>query len=165
MKQITAILLVILLLTSCGSKKEVIREAIKQSATLDKKQELLNEDTFVVDIYSDDKTYGYTEKNPIKVGGCKTDEGPLNERRFLNALAGPNKESIEYQRLGSCCRFETPNGLFGNGFLDRYAITYKGLKEPIILYINMYDSDTLKVPVGFKLKYNYNSNSTLIAIR
>ncbi|WP_255345422.1 hypothetical protein [Pontibacter sp. BAB1700] len=42
--------------------------------------------------------------------------------------------------------------MMGGGLLDKYSITYEGLAEPIILYINMYDSDKLKVPVGFTLK-------------
>ena len=79
--------------------------------------------------------------------------GPKDERRFLNALAGPNGEQISYHRLGSCCGFFTKNGLFGDsGMLDKYEVTYEGLDKPIILYINMYDSDVLQVPVGFTLR-------------
>ena len=49
--------------------------------------------------------------------------------------------------------FTTKNGSFGgSGMLDMYSINYPGLDKDITLYINMYDSDTLKVPVGFKLK-------------
>jgi hypothetical protein len=83
------------------------------------------------------------------VGGGS--DGPKNERRFLNALCGPNGEKIEYYRIGSCCPFESENSAFG-GMLDKYNITYKGLKKDIIIYINMYDSDILKVPVGLELK-------------
>lgn len=138
-----------LLFTSCGSKKN------SAAKDLNVKQELLDNQTFKIYLYSDDKTYGYTEKNPIMVGGAKTQEGPLNERRFLNALVGPNGEKTSYYRIGSCCPFRTPNGLLDNGgFLDKYSITYEGSDKEIILYINMYDSDKLKVPVGFKLKPN-----------
>ena len=115
------------------------------------KQELVNDQMFLIKKYATDKTYGYTEKNPIMVG--KAGGGPKDERRFLNALAGPNGEQISYQRLGSCCPFFTKNGLFGDsGMLDKYEVTYQGLKTPIILYINMYDSDVLQVPVGFTLR-------------
>ncbi|WP_299985912.1 hypothetical protein [uncultured Pontibacter sp.] len=115
-------------------------------------QKLLNETTFVIAEVSEDKTYGYDSKNPIMVGGADKSEGPLNERRFLNALAGPDGEVISYHRLGSCCSFQSKNGMMGGGLLDKYSITYEGLAEPIILYINMYDSAKLKVPVGFTLK-------------
>jgi hypothetical protein len=83
------------------------------------------------------------------VGGIS--EGPKNERRFLNALAGPNGEKISYNRLGSCCPFNTKNSPFG-GMLDKYEITYPGLEKSLIIYINMYDSKELVVPVGLKLK-------------
>ena len=116
------------------------------------KQELLNDQMFIIKKYATDKKYGYTEKYPIMVGGII--EGPINQRRFLNALTGPKGEQISYRRLASCCPFYTKNALFDNsGRLDKYQITYEGLEAPIILYINMYDSDELKVPVGFRLKY------------
>jgi len=112
-------------------------------------QELLDEHTFLIREYATDKSYGYVEQNPIMVGGGS----PRNQRRFLNALTGPGGEQISYQRRGSCCFFRTQNGIFGDtGLLDVYVITYAGLGAPIILYINMYDSDVLKVPVGFRLK-------------
>ena len=115
------------------------------------KQELVNDQMFLIEKYATDKTYGYTQKNPIMVG--KESGGPKDERRFLNALAGPNGEQISYQRLGSCCGFITKNGLYSDsGLLDKYEVTYKGLNKPIILYINMYDSDVLQVPVGFTLR-------------
>ncbi|MCD4834704.1 MAG: hypothetical protein K8R31_12965 [Bacteroidales bacterium] len=148
MKHSFLILLTIFFLVSCNSTKKV---GSIDYGSPNKKQELLNDLTFKVDAYSNDKTYGYTEKNPIMVGG--NSEGPKNERRFLNALSGPNGENLEYYRIGSCCMFTTKNGSFGgSGMLDMYSINYPGLDKDITLYINMYDSDTLKVPVGFKLK-------------
>ncbi len=114
------------------------------------KQELIDDLTFKIDHYSTDKTYGYTKNNPVMVGG--ESEGPKNERRFLNALAGPNGEEISYYRVGSCCSFKTKNSSFGGGALDIYSISYEGLNESLTLYINMYDSDTLRVPVGLKLR-------------
>jgi len=97
-----------------------------------------------------DATYGYTEKNPIKVGG--NSNGPANERKYLNSLSGPNGETISYMRTGSCCAFETKNSPFGSGMLDAYAVTYEGKKDTVMLYLNMYDKAALKAPVGFKFK-------------
>lgn len=66
----------------------------------------------------------------------------------LNALAGPNGEKVAYERLGSCCPFKTKNAVFGDsGMLDKYEITIEGSSKKIILYLNMYDSETLQVPV------------------
>ncbi|OJX49430.1 MAG: hypothetical protein BGO88_14385 [Flavobacterium sp. 38-13] len=97
-----------------------------------------------------DASYGYTEKNPIKVGGFSN--GPANERSYLNSLSGPNGETINYERTGSCCAFETKNSPFSGGMLDVYAVTYEGKKDTVVLYLNMYDKASLKAPVGFKFK-------------
>lgn len=45
---------------------------------------------------SADKTYGYTQGNPVRVGG-----GPSRERAFLDNLRGPNGEKVTYTRLSS----------------------------------------------------------------
>lgn len=97
-----------------------------------------------------DSTYGYSEKNPIKVGGERN--GPANERKFLNSLSGPNGEIVKYNRTGSCCHFETRNSSFGMGMLDIFRVTYEGKKDTVTLYLNMYDEAELKAPVGFKFK-------------
>lgn len=99
---------------------------------------------------STDKTYGYTEKNPIKVGGVGN--GPINERNYLNSLTGPNGEKVTYERRGSCCAFTTKKSPFGGGLLDIYAVTYEGKNDTISLYLNMYDKANLKAPIGFKMK-------------
>lgn len=99
---------------------------------------------------TEDATYGYTEKNPIKVGGF--DEGPKNERDYLNSLTGPNGEPISFKRQGSCCDFKTSNSPFGMGLLDIYRVTYSGKNDTITLYLNMYDKGKLKAPKGFLMK-------------
>lgn len=121
------------------------------SLTNGPKTKLKDDNTFLLKEISTDKSYGYTEENPIRVGGALND-GPLNERRFLNALAGPDGQNITYIRTGSCCPFKSPNGIQGTGMLDRYEITLQGLSKKRILFINMYDRAILKVPVGFTVK-------------
>lgn len=135
-----------LLMSSCATSKKGVRKG-----EVNVRHELLDARTFKITKFARDKTYGYTEDNPIKVGGRM--EGPLNEQRFLNALAGPNGEKVSYKRQGSCCPFKTPNAIFGDsGMLDMYEISIKGMSKKIILYLNMYDSETLQVPVGFTLR-------------
>ena len=131
---------IVLLISSCTVTQQVAN-----------RNALLDNQTFKLTEISTDATYGVTEKKPIKVGGVKDSEGPTNERRFLNALAGPNGEDVSYERKGSCCNFKTKNGFQGVGLLDEYEVTYKGLKEPILIYINMYDHGELKAPVGFTI--------------
>ena len=145
------LILSFILLTACSSSKQTTKKGWGTYGSPNVEQTLLDNNTFKVDVYSD-ATYGYTQENPVMVdkGGGR---GPLNERRFLNALMGPDGEPITYHRIGSCCGFKTKNGLMeDSGLLDKYSIMHKGLEEPVIIYINMYDSDTLKIPVGFKKK-------------
>lgn len=150
MKTGILIIFVSVLLAACGSSKKT--GGMLNYGSPKVKQTLLDNNTFKIDEVSDDPTYGYTPENPIMVGSAGGN-GPMNERRFLNALMGPGGEAITYSRQGSCCEFRTKNGLLGNsGFLDMYVVAHKGLEEEVILYINMYDSDTLKIPVGFKKK-------------
>lgn len=147
MNQWVIFIMAVTILSSCSASKRMAGGAY---GSPDLKQELADDNTFKITQYSQDKTYGYTEKNPVMVGG--NTEGPKNERRFLNALSGPNGEKTEYSRIGSCCPFKTKNSEWG-GMLDKYSVTYAGLEKSLTIYINMYDSDTLKVPVGLKLKY------------
>jgi tetratricopeptide (TPR) repeat protein len=106
--------------------------------------------------------YGLTEKTAIKTGG-----GPKGEHDYLNMLCGPNGEKIKFKRLGSCCGFETPNSPFGRGntgFLDKYEVTYDGLKEPVIVYLNMYDPPTgeFYAPPGLKMR-NKKENDHILS--
>ena len=122
---------------------------------------LLDGQTFDVTAYSSDSTYGFTEENPIMVGGVQS--GPLNERRFLNALSGPKGEKVFYEREGSCCHFKSERGYGGVGLLDVYLVQYITRMEETIqrkIYINMYDTDSLKIPVGFTKK-EYNNDNPL----
>ncbi len=122
------------------------------------KQKLVNDQMFLIKEYATDETYGYTESNPIMVGGAKEKEGVQNEIRYLKALTGPLGLPVVYKRLGSCCTFYSENGNdpgdgIRRGLLDIYEVMHDGLETPVKLYINMYDSDVLKVPVGgFTLK-------------
>lgn len=154
------------LFSSCSSSKKpaagtrnttaIPKTADGPSETFSKSQaSLLDNNTFKLEAISEDETYGYTQANPVCVGGVKNSEGPLNERRFLNALLGPNGEEIEYTRRGSCCPFTTPNGMIGNsGMLDIYVVKYKsnGQEKIVNLFINMYDFGKLMAPKGFTIK-------------
>lgn len=95
-----------------------------------------------------DKEYGYEPDSEysIKVGEIK------NQRAYLNSLLGPNGEPIEYVRVGNCCQFDCKTAMLGKGLLDRYQITYKGLKKPIILYLNGYQYEKPLCPIGFTMK-------------
>lgn len=131
---------VLAVLCSCSTTKKV--------ATTD----LKDDQTFVLAEVATDSTYGFSEKNPIEVGGANKQEGPVNERRFLNALAGPDGEHISYYRAGSCCPVKSKNGIMGMAMLDHYRVTWQGAEDTVSIYINMYDYGDLKAPAGFTIK-------------
>ena len=87
---------------------------------------------------STDNTYGYTQENPIKVGGDAFG-GPARERAYLDNLLGPNGEKITYERAGSVS--------FGDTILDAFEITVAGKK--ITLYIDEYAFTEPQAPVSF----------------
>lgn len=141
-------------LTGCASQKGSTTTKKELGNTLPPSQiQSIDDNTYILTSQATDKSYGYDKSNPIKVGGAKESSGPKNERRFLNGLLGPNGEEIRYNRAGSCCQFNTPNGLFANsGMLDIYKVSWKGSPDTLNIYINMYDKEELKVPVGLTAK-------------
>ena len=101
---------------------------------------------------SADPAYAVTPEKPVKVGGGFND-GARHQEAYLNALRGPDGQPVTWKRQGTCCPFKTPNGIVGErGLLDRIEVTYKGLKDPVILYLNLYDRETPLAPLGFMLK-------------
>jgi len=155
MRKLIKLVILIALLPGCASQKSSTNAGEPNTSrghTRTIPVESIDANTYLLVVQSIDKSYGYTERNAIKVGS-EGGSGPLNERRFLNALLGPNGEAITYTRTGSCCAFKTPNGMIDNmGMLDRYSITVAGNSSPIILYLNMYDKGDLQIPVGFTAK-------------
>lgn len=95
---------------------------------------------------STDKAYGTKPKTNIKVGSIS------NEYAFIAQLTGPNGEEITARRLGSGWPVKSKSSPFGKAMLDKWEITYDGLKEPIFLYLNGYDYQKPKCPVGLNFK-------------
>lgn len=94
---------------------------------------------------STDNNYGYIgkEDDAIKVGKVE------NEYNYLSLLKGPQGEEIIATRIGSCCSFKSSKALFGEGLLDKWEVTYKGLKKPVVIYFNPYDDGEVLCPIGF----------------
>ena len=102
---------------------------------------------------ADDETYGYSEKNPIRIG-CGFDGGPANEEDYIKLLLDAKGWPIYFQRLGSCCTYDSPNGFDGKGVLDKYRIVYQPQKDKLkdketIIYFTLYDYDEPKIIKGF----------------
>ncbi|WP_284653322.1 2-dehydro-3-deoxyphosphooctonate aldolase [Flavobacterium terrisoli] len=143
----TYLSLFLVLFLSCDNKQKQLEKAVLE------KEEKIELDYFHLTNQSSDKSYGFTEANPIKVGGSSESMGPKNERRFLSALKGPHGEKVRFYRDGSCCLFETPNVEKGmKGMLDIYKVYWDDIADTLQIYINMYDRDSLLIPVGLTSK-------------
>jgi hypothetical protein len=120
--------------------------------TRTEKVQFYDDNTYLLEKYAADSTYGYTSKNPVCVGGIKDESAIAPSRNYLNALLGPNGEKIKYFRYGSCCGFKTPNGMINDmGLLDHYGVYWKG-SDTLSIYINIYDEGNLFIPLGLKSK-------------
>lgn len=136
------ILAISFLIVRCGAAKQ---PQIVSSSTNPVGASSDYEPYFDVKETAPDASYGLSGENPVMVGG----RSPMNQRRYLASLAGPNGEELEFHRRGSCCAYESENGLMGSALVDVYEVLYEGLDEPILIYISFYDEETLFVPKGF----------------
>ncbi|HWQ46916.1 MAG TPA: hypothetical protein VN376_08620 [Longilinea sp.] len=105
-------------------------------------QEYLGSINFLYDtecVVSTDPTYGYSQDNPIRVGGDAFD-GPFREDAYLTALRGHNGQVI------SSSRYSLP---YGDTILDVFTITFPGAPGQLIIYIDEYSYAEPQAPVGF----------------
>ena len=97
------------------------------------------------------EAFGLLESDPVPVGGS-FDRGLDNMRSYLLRLIGPNGEETSFTRLGTCGHFDSDSSPFGRGLLEKYSVTYEGLEEPIVVYIDWCERDELGSVPGLQLK-------------
>ncbi len=141
MRLLISTFIIMMLLSSCGTKKPTILGSSTNPTTTS----LDHMPFFDITEYSKDEDYGITGENPVKVGEMSVSY----QRRYLASLAGPNGEVLQFHRRGSCCPYNSKNGLMGSALVDVYEVTYEGLKKPILIYISFYDYEKLYIPKGF----------------
>lgn len=125
---------------------------------------MLNDSTLQLSGISGDVAFGTTEQKPVMLGLQDINEAAKGVEKYLNALAGPNGESISYKRLKPCCPFKTKNLVLKYpihefhgkyGMLEKYSVSYTthDQTQSVILYINLYDeAKELLAPHGFSYK-------------
>ena len=96
-----------------------------------------------------DKTYGYSQHNPIKVGGWAQGRGADHRDWFFKVLRGPQGQPVSYVSNGTCCSFSTNDSAEPLGYLEVVLVTYKGIGSPVLLYVDTVNFDAPKAPVGF----------------
>ena len=147
MKYFLSIALLAILLTSCGAKQPTILS----SSTNPTERATSREPFLDIIEMAPNKKYALSGEYPVMVG----EKSVANQRRYIASLAGPNGEELTFHRRGSCCPYESENGMMGSALVDVYEVMYEGLKEPILLYISFYDEGPLYIPYGFtKRKLN-----------
>ena len=138
----------IFLFLSCVSTKSTLKNVDETAASL-----VLNkENAFVITQFAKDEKYGYDKDYPINVFHQTTTNDSINQKRFFNALTGPNGENIFFKKVGVCCPFPSKKSVSGAALLDIYEVKWLGQKTPVILYLNIYEKSALMVPKGFGLK-------------
>jgi hypothetical protein len=102
------------------------------------------------------RSYGWSAREPIRLGGYDAvppgEGGDTRQIRFLNSLWGPEGETIFFERIGTCCPFELFGGILDKGVLDVYSLTWDGLDEPRLLYLDRYREGPLRIPLGLTTK-------------
>ena len=141
----------LVIFSRCGaSKVSSAKKGIGDTRT--EKVQFYDDNTYLLVNHASDSTYGYTSRNPVCVGGVNEESLIAPSRYYLRALLGPNGEKTKFFRYGSCCAFQTPNGLLNNqGLLDHYGMYWEG-SDTISIYINVYDKGNLFIPLGLKSK-------------
>ena len=150
MKKIIPFIAILIIITSCTSTKSTIKNIDDNAPDL----QLVDNKTFYISEFSSDRKYGYDKDYPVNIFFENTRNVTINQKRFLNALAGPKGEKITYAKLESCCPFPTKRSEMGVGLLDAYELKWEGQKSPVILYLNIYEKGDLMVPFGLRLKIN-----------
>ncbi|HEX8690949.1 MAG TPA: hypothetical protein VF746_00805 [Longimicrobium sp.] len=127
-----------------GDDKALSRVLVAEvtiSAAIDTALQALAPGAGKPDPREDSDAYGYGRRNPVRVGGAGED-GVRREHQYLENLRGPGGERVRWRRLGSCCEFTAPV----HGMLDAYQVTYDGLAQPVVLYLDMYTPITSVPP-------------------
>lgn len=143
------LLFLLLLLQSCISTKSTIKNIDNEAPV----PILKSKNQFELTKYSTNQKYGFDPDYPINVYFQNTKNDTLNCVRFLNALAGPKQEKIQFKRTESCCPFPSKQSKIGAGFLEVYEVFIQN-EKPKKLYFNIYEKGILEIPKGFTIKEN-----------
>ena len=133
---------------SCISTKSTLKNVDDSAPYL-----IVNDqNAFVIKERATDEKYGYDKDYPINLFHLNTANDSINQKRFFNALTGPNGERIFYEKVGICCPFPSKKSASGAALLDIYEVKWQGQKTPVTLYLNIYEKGFIQAPKGFGLK-------------
>ena len=90
---------------------------------------------------ADDDTYATSAANAIRIGPGA--DIPAREEQFLRALRGPDGKGLRFRRTGSMLAPDQKT------IVDLFEVSYAGMAQPIKLYFDRTQTDTLKAPKGW----------------
>jgi hypothetical protein len=111
---------------------------------------------------SNDKSYGYSATNPIKIKNCSLPQSINASLYYLSKLRTEQGEKLQliqrysvgnpnYKNRGIPIRGGGTIG--GSGpLLDLYIFQPKSGKDTVKIYVNTYEKDEVKVPLGLKFE-------------
>ncbi|MFT5860879.1 MAG: hypothetical protein ACI865_002995 [Flavobacteriaceae bacterium] len=97
-------------------------------------------------------SYGFKEKDPIKVGGGDMPTATLD---YIKKLKGPNGGAMYYEKLGKGKSYENPDPALTRkekGILYMYELREDGEKKTYIVYFDQYRFEEPTPLKGFTWK-------------
>ena len=95
---------------------------------------------------SEDAAFAAAKEHAVQVGGGAA-YAAAREQRYLDALRGPAGEPLQYKRRGSLPLHADDGETI---ILDAYEVTYPGIPQTAVLYLDAYHfDDHLVAPRGF----------------
>lgn len=97
-------------------------------------------------------SYGFKEKDPIKVGGG---DMPIETLAYIKKLKGPNGGSMYYEKLGKGKSYDNPDRSLtkkDKGILYMYELREDGEKKTYIVYFDQYRLEEPTPLKGFSFK-------------
>ncbi len=138
---------------SCEPARNALLDALPAQLRPEWEGKLENVRRSMIDRYRPqpyEEGYGLNPEEPVQIGGL--DEGPARTYRYFSRLRTSDGRTVSVRRLGSCCRFPTPNARIGDhGVLDKYELTVAGTDLKKIVYVNIYDQGSIEAVSGFVL--------------
>lgn len=147
-KYILAYCLLLIVGTACTSTRNTIKN-IDDTALM---PALSKEKAFIITEISSDRNFGYDQDYPVNLGFLPFQSAEINVKRYFGGITGPKGEKLSYEKVDTCCPFPSKKNEMGAGLLDIYNVTWEGLKEPVRIYINLYEKGKVLAPKGFGLK-------------
>lgn len=138
---------------ACAPAREALLQALPEEMRPEWEAKLEMMRTSVIDRFQPQPSasgYGLNPDNPVKIGGIE--KGPQRTYAYFARLRTSEGQPVSARRIGSCCRFKTPNAQIGDhAALDKYELTSEGSRSTTIVYVNIYDEDDVQAIKGFAL--------------